>query len=230
VASIEKRNNMKKLLYLLIILMFFSCEKKTKHTQKIVAKKNKDSKYENLLSKFKDISIDTLEVYSSENYDNYKGIKMDSVDAILFPKEIAEEYFLEHDLYACYKFDINSTKIGLLARTPSMYVPSSIKLFFYNKTEDNIKEYIELAESWGDAGDSMEKTSWIIQNKKNEINVLMRIRESHDHSIENENDTIVENWYYHNLINISKQKIDTISKDSKLITKKFKSLLNKASH
>ncbi len=216
---------MKQLLYLLIILIFFSCEEKPKHLHKIETEKDKESKYKNLLSKFKDISIDTLKVYSSENYDNYRGIKMDSVDAILFPKEIAEEYFLEHDLYACYKFEINSTKIGLLARTPSMYVPSSIKLFIYNKIEDNIKDYIELAESWGDAGDSMEKTSWIIQNEKNEINVLMRIIESHDHSIENENDTIVENWHYHHLINISKQKIDTISKDSKSITKKFKSLL-----
>lgn len=216
---------MKQFLYLLTILLFFSCEEKPKNTQKIVAEKIKESKYKKLLSKFKDIAIDTLEVYSSENYDKYTGVKMDSLDAILFPKEIAQAYFLEHDLYACYKFVINSTKIGLLARTPSIYVPSSIKLFIYNKTEDNITEYIELAETFGDAGDSMEKTSWIIKNKRNEINALIRKTESHDHSVEDENDTIVESWDNYYLVDISKPKLDTLSKDSKSLIKKFKSLL-----
>lgn len=216
---------MKQLLYLFIIIIFFSCEEKPKNTGKVVAKTIRDSKYKNLLSKFKNISIDTLEVYSSEDYGKYKGIKIDSLDAILFPKEIVEAYFLEHDLYACYKFEINSTKIGLLARTPSMYVPSSIKLFIYNKTEDNISEYIELAESWGDAGDSMEKTSWIIKNKENGINAFIRKTESHDHRVEDENDTIVESWDNHYLIDLSKPKFDTISEDSESLTKKFKALL-----
>ena len=216
---------MKQLLYLFTIIIFFSCEEKPKKTQKIVVKTIRDSKYKNLLSKFKNISIDTLEVYSSEDYGKYRGIKMDSLDAILFPKEIAEAYFLEHDLYACYKFEINPTKIGLLARTPSMYVPSSIKLFIYNKIEDNISEYIELAESWGDAGDSTEKKSWIIKTKENKINALIKETESHDHSVEDENDTIVESWDKHYLIDLSTPKSDTLSKDSELLTKKFKLLL-----
>ena len=216
---------MKQLLYLFTIIIFFSCEEKPKKAQKIVTKTTIDSKYKNLLSKFNAISIDTLEVYSSEDYSKYRGIKMDSLDAILFPKEIAEAYFLEHDLYACYKFEINSTEIGLLTRTPSMYVPSSIKLFIYNKTKDNISEYIELAENWGDAGDSMEKTSWIIKNKVNEINALIRVTESHDHSVEDENDTIIESWDKYYLIDLSKPKFDTICKDSETLIKKFKPLL-----
>ena len=216
---------MKKLLYLFAIIIFFGCNEKPKNAQKILPKTIIESKYKKLLSKFITITIDTLKVYSSEDYGNYKGIKLDSLDAILFPKEIAEEYFQEHDLYACYKFEINSTKIGLLTRTPSMYVPSSIKLFIYNKTLDSISEYIELAESWGDAGDALEKTSWIIKSKENEINALIRVTESHDHSVEDENDTIVESWDNHFLIDLLKPKIDTINKDSESLIKRYKILL-----
>lgn len=216
---------MKKLLYLLAIVIFTSCNEKTNNKQKILPKTITVSKYKKLLSKFKTIAIDTLEVYSSEDYGIYKGIRLDSLDAILFPKEIADDYFIEHDLYACFKFEINSTKIGLLTRTPSTYVPSSIKLFIYNKTLDNISEYIELAESWGDAGDALIKTSWIIKSKKNEINALLKVSESHDHSVEDEKDTIIESWDNHYLIDLLKPKIDTTNKDSELLKKRFKLLL-----
>lgn len=137
-------------------ILLCSCGEKNK-TEKVVARTVQKSKYRTLLSKFENISIDTLEIYSSEDFGIYKGVQIDSLDAILFPKEIAEAYFLEHDIYACYKFDIDSSKIGLIVRTPSMYVPSSIKLFVFDKITDNISEYIELAESWGDAGDAIEK-------------------------------------------------------------------------
>jgi hypothetical protein len=216
---------MKKLLYLFAIVIFFSCNVKPKNTQKIEPQTITESKYKKLLSKFKTITIDTIKVYSSIDYENYKGIRLDSLDAILFPKEIAEAYFDEDDLYACYKFEINSTKIGLLTRTPSMYVPSSIKLFIYNKTLDRITEYIELAEVWGDEGDALEKTSWIIKSKENEINALIKVTLSNDHSVEDENDTIIESLDNHFLIDLLKPKIDTINIDSESLIKRYKLLL-----
>jgi hypothetical protein len=216
---------MKKLLYLFAIVIFFSCNEKLKYTQKIVPRTLTESKYKKLLSKFKTITIDTIKVYSSDDYENYKGIRLDSLDAILFPKEIAEAYFHEQDLYACYKFEINATKIGLLTRTPSMYVPSSIKLFIYNKALDSITEYIELAELWGDAGDALEKTSWIIKSKENEINALIKVTLSHDHSVEDEKDTIIESSDNHFLIDLLKPKIDTINIDSESLIKRYKLLL-----
>ncbi|WP_016990361.1 hypothetical protein [Flavobacterium sp. ACAM 123] len=220
---------MKQLLLLLMLILLCSCGEKNK-TEKVVATTVQKSKYRTLLSKFENISIDTLEIYSSENFGIYKGVQIDSLDAILFPKEIAEAYFLEHDIYACCKFDIDSSKIGLIVRTPSMYVPSSIKLFVFDKITDNISEYIELAESWGDAGDAIEKTSWLIKNPSNKINVLTREIESHDHSVEDENDTIVESWDKYYLFAFN-HKLDTINKNSDLLKKKFNVILNKqASH
>jgi hypothetical protein len=212
-----------------MLILLCSCGEKNK-TEKVVARTVQKSKYRTLLSKFENISIDTLEIYSSEDFGIYKGVQIDSLDAILFPKEIAEAYFLEHDIYACYKFDIDSSKIGLIVRTPSMYVPSSIKLFVFDKITDNISEYIELAESWGDAGDAIEKTSWLIKNPSNKINVLTREIESHDHSVEDENDTIVERWDKYYLFAFN-HKLDTINKNSDLLKKQFNIILNKqASH
>lgn len=221
---------MKQLLLLFLIILFSGCEEKPKNTNDKVTKTGQESKYKNLLSQFKTISIDTLEVYSSEDYGKYKGIKIDSTDAVLFPKEIAEAYFIEPDIYACYKFDINPSRIGLIARTPSMYVPSSIKLFVYNKIDDTISEYIELAESWGDAGDSLEKTSWLIKNKDNGINTLIRTVEKHDHSVDSENDTIVDRWEKYYLIELAKPTLDTIHNSALLKNKFHKILNNKASH
>lgn len=226
VASLK--NEMKKnFLYLTIIITLVGCNQKSKSliNQKVEIKK--ESKYLDLLKKFEGISLDTLKVFSDENSEVFKGRELDSLDAILLPKEIAEAHFIDPPgIFACYKFPIDSNRIGLIARTPSEYVPSSIKLFVFNKVKDEITNYVELAESWGDAGDVLEKTSWLFRNKDNSINSLVWVHESHYNSVEVENDTTSESWDYHYLINISKTKIDTINKDSKVLTKEFRNLLN----
>ena len=195
-------------------------------TEQAVNQTIKKSTHLKLLSKFKKIDIDFLEIYSTPDFGIYKGKQIDSLDAILFPKEIADAYLLDHDIYACYKFNIDSTKIGLIVRTPSMYVSSSIKLFVYNKNSDRISNYIELAESWGDAGDAIEKTSWIIKNKKNHFSILTREIESHDHRAEDENDTVVDHWDRYSLLAIN-GKIDTVSTNSVELKKKYNKLLDK---
>jgi hypothetical protein len=217
---------MKKLLYLIIVITLFSCNKKPKSLINLKTETPKESKYLELLKKFDNISIDTLKVFSSEDFGNFKGRELDSLDVILFPKEIAEAHFIDPPgLFACYKFQIDSDRIGLIARTPSEYVPSSIKLFVFNKLKDEITNYIELAESWGDAGDALEKTSWLFRNKDNNIQSLVWVHESHYNGVEVENDTTSESWDYHYLVNISKSKFDTIYKNSELLSKEFKNLL-----
>ena len=206
-------------------MLLFSCGKR-KERENIVATTVQKSKYQILLSKFENIPIDTLEINSSEDFGIYKGIQIDSLDAILFPKDIAEAYFLEHDIYACYKFDIDSSKIGLIARTPSMYVPSSIKLFVFDKIADHISEYIELSEIWGDDGDAIEKTSWLFKNPKNKINILTREIQSYDHSAEDINDTIIESSDKYYLFEFN-NKLDTINQNSDLLKKQFNIILSK---
>jgi hypothetical protein len=90
-------------------------------------------------------------VYSPEELTGqYKGIELDSSDAVLFPADISQQHFNDPPgLFAVYKFPINGNTLDLIARTPSEYVPSSIKLFFLDKVRDSITSYIELAENWG---------------------------------------------------------------------------------
>ena len=217
---------MKKLFYLITIIALYSCNKKTETLSSPKIEVKIESRYSQLLKKFKNISLDTLKVFSDEDYKTFKGRKLDSLDVILFPKEIAEAHFIDPPgIFACYKFTIDSNRIGLIARTPSEYVPSSIKLFVYSKEKDEITNYIELAESWGDAGDVLEKTSWLFRNKDNSVSSLVWVHEMHYNSAEAENDTTSESWDYHYLINISKTKIDTINKDSKMLTKAFRNIL-----
>ncbi|MGL3002110.1 hypothetical protein [Flavobacterium sp. RSSB_23] len=217
---------MKKLFYLITIIALHSCNKTTETLSSPKIEVKIESRYSQLLKKFKNISLDTLKVFSDEDYKTFKGRKLDSLDVILFPKEIAEAHFIDPPgIFACYKFTIDSNRIGLIARTPSEYVPSSIKLFVYSKEKDEITNYIELAESWGDAGDVLEKTSWLFRNKDNSVSSLVWVHEMHYNSAEVENDTTSESWDYHYLINISKTKIDTINKDSKMLTKAFRNIL-----
>lgn len=134
-------------------------------------------RFANLLNKFQDVTFDTLEIYSSDGGDNqrkkYNGIVLDSSEAILFPPEIARRHFSNPPgLFACYKFQLDSSTTALLARTPSEYDATSIKLFIYDIQKDSITTYKEVAESWGDAGDSMTKRSWIVKDKKSEWGIF----------------------------------------------------------
>jgi hypothetical protein len=145
----------------------------------------------------------------------------------LFPKELAEQYVNDNGYFACYKFSIDSTKTGLITRTPSTYEPSSIKLLILDKHKDAITEYIELAETFGDAGDMAEKISWLFKDDNKKYKAFMWVEESHDNSVEDEKDTTVQTWNYYYLLDISKSKVDTISQNEKELMKKFGTLIRR---
>jgi hypothetical protein len=219
----------KKTIYLLLLLLNFGCGQEQQQKKDVSKTLEKESKYKTLLSKYKDRPFDTLHVYSPEELNGvYKGVQLDSADAILFPKDIAQQHFSDTPgLFAVYKFVIDSNRIGLITRTPSEYVPSSIKLFFFDKAKDMITSYIELAESWGDAGDVWIKDAWIFKNKSDLTSFIM-VQEMHYNSVEDEKDTTVQRWNYYTLLNITKEG-DTISKDEKDLSIRFKHLIDKAS-
>ena len=218
---------MRNLLFLATLVLTLSC--KQTDTKQRPADPPKDSKFKNLLTKYKDISFDTLKVFSAEDPDSksykYKGTKLDTTDVLLFPEAIAEQYLNDDGYFACYKFYIDIGKIGLITRTPSTYASSSIKLLILDKQKDAITDMIELAETFGDAGDMAEKISWLLRDDLKKYKSFTWVEESHDHSVEDEKDTTVEKWSNYYLIDISKSKIDTVSKDEKLLTKRFKKLL-----
>jgi len=223
-------------LILILAIIIFGCENKSTNIKVEKSKINEnqiESKYKKLLSKFETINVDTFYVYSTYNYDNFKGKRIEKSEAKLFPNEILEENFSldEIDIFACFKFSIDSTKIGLIARTPSMYSPTSIKLFVYDKISDSLISYIEIAEIWGDAGESMEKKSWLFL-RSNKIKILTEKIEKSDHRAyaEDENDTIIEIWKTLYQIDFTKTKFDTTNMNEKYLRKKYFEILKKVSY
>ena len=185
---------------------------------------------ENLLTKFKEVSIDTFEVFSANDLDNtnykFKGVELDSSDVMLLPNKMAERYSYDHGFYACFKFPIDSSRFGLIIRTPSEYDASSVKLFVLDTVSKKINDdYLELAESIGDAGYSMERRSWILKSGDSNLTFLIWQQDSEDKSVEDENDTTVVSTDYVTLTRLSKQSFDTLSNDSEKLIKKFEKLI-----
>ena len=218
---------------IIISIVLFSCDQKSNTIKKDNTTPVKNNKFDKFLKKFKTITIDTFYVYSNYDDKRFEGIRIDNIEGKLFPKEIIEQNFINHqlDIFACYKFLIDSNRIGLIARTPSEYSPTSIKLFIYDTFTNSIINYIEIAEIWGDAGDSMEKQSWLFL-KNNNLKVLLEKNESTDHraSAEDENDTLIERWNYLYLIELKKSNFDTVKTNEKYIRNKYYKLLKKASY
>lgn len=213
---------MKIVLGLFLIIILMSCNnnnEQVQDTNNISGNVN----YEKLLSKYKEIPMDTLKVYSPEELTGeFKGVELDSADVVLFPKEIAEFHFHEPPgLFAVYKIKLDEKTIGLITRTPGEYVPSSIKMFLFNIEQNKIESYLELADVWGDAGDYVRKDSWLLQDKDKQLKVFMRVLETHAKSVEDEKDTTVieKNYYY--LMRFNQKKVDTISKDESYLKKVY---------
>lgn len=82
-----------------------------------------------------------------------------------------------------------------------------------------------MAETFGDAGDMAEKTSWLFKDEYKKYKCFMWVEESHDNSVDDEKDTTVQRWNYYYLLDFSKAKVDTVNKDEKELLKKFGSLI-----
>ena len=218
---------MKKLLYLIVITSSMAGCDQMKPLKN--ANSEKKSKYYNLLVQYYNIGVDTLWVYSpKDSMDVYNGRALDSVTALFFPADMAQQHFNEPpSLFAIYKFAIDTNRLGLLTRTPSEYVPSSIKLFIYDKRKDSLSTYIELGETFGDAGDYMEKNSWLFRDSSQHMYALIDVTQGHDNSADDPKDTTVVEKDYYTLIDLSKPHIDTIFVDQEKLPKKYKSIMDR---
>jgi hypothetical protein len=222
---------MRKIFHWIILVGLFSCTQ-TSNKGKNAQTAKKDSKYITLLAKYRNISFDTLKVFSVSEEENknhpFKGRQLDSSEVSLLSREMADTYINDPGYYACYRFPIDTSKVALITRTPSTYEPTSIRLFVLDRQQDTITDIIELSEIFGDAGDMMEKTSWLFSDHNRKLKAFMWVTQSYDHSVEDEKDTTVEKWNYYYLLDLSKQKHDTIQNDAKELFKRFASF--KGSH
>ena len=228
---------MKKLITIFTVLSLISCKKEVPKTEikkeKVPETKVWVSKNQKFLDQFKTVDFDTLKVYSGEEIYNenfeFFGNKIDSSDLKLFPKQYNAFDNGKVQTYAVYKFNIDENNLGLIARTPSEYWPTSLKLFVYNKSQERIIDFTEIAESWGDAGDRLIKKSWIYKDKNNQLNCFLWLYYAHDDSrdIDNETPSFMENHYF--LLHFNNGKFDTISKNYKQLEKQFSKIIKKES-
>ncbi|MBW0179375.1 hypothetical protein [Sediminibacterium sp.] len=206
---------MKKLLA--VMLLVCGCKDRT------------SSNEDNLLLAYETIAADTVFVFPAkddfnENY-FYHGKVLDSLQILVFPQEIAASHFNDPPgLFASKRIKVGENYWGLITRSPSVYYPSSIKLFIYNEQTKKINpSYIELAESFGDAGDSFEKESWIFTNG-GKLNILIHQNNSHDHSLDEEPDDYPENHDQFFLLQLNKSRIDTVGRDSAVLAMRVKKM------
>lgn len=217
---------MRNIFLIALTAFLFSCNQAKPKSADINPKR--PSKYKNALLKFKNIDFDTLAVYSPENLEGeYVGVRLDSADITLFPEEIIYSNVGEiPEVFAVYKFPIDSTRLALIARTPSEYESSSLKLFIFDSRKDTVTSYLRLADFFGDAGDVYVQRTWLFKELTgNKLMAFMWDQEGHDNSIENENDTTVQVFNSYYLLNLSGQTTDTVSKDVPMLEKKFKNLV-----
>src|SRR5258708_22464959 len=116
---------MRRILFVCLVFPLFKCKNSEGEVKVNHGLKTK-SRFEWLLKKYAPISFDTLKIFSSDHLDNesypFKGKKLDSAGILLFPKEISAAYAYDSGYYACFKFRIDSSRMGLITRTPSDYV------------------------------------------------------------------------------------------------------------
>lgn len=210
-----------------VLLLLGACSNNAEQTPDTKAPEKKESKYLSILAKCKEAPSDTLHIYSVGNiYDakdfQYKGTLLDSAEtALLMPLISKEENNADGHIYACYKIAIDENHTGIIARTPAMYDDSSIKFFTLDNGTDSISAFIELGEIWGDAGDVLEKQSWIYKNAEQKLTAFLWQTIIHDFSVEDPVNTKVDETNDYLLLDLSKPKPDTISKTAKELSKTF---------
>ncbi len=181
-----------------------------------------------LFAQFLNIGLDTLEVHSPDSFnDVYNGRAIDSLNAQLFPADMAHHYSETPDLFAIYKFMIDSTRMGLLART--LLITSLLLLnCSFGIKERTALLRIELGEIWGDAGDYLNKKSWLFRDTSSRhIQALIEVFQGHDNSVDNPKDTTREERYLYTLIGFTKNGLDTIFIDEEKLPVKYSELIKK---
>ncbi|WP_192823298.1 hypothetical protein [Rufibacter sp. LB8] len=75
---------------------------------------------------------------------------------------------MEHtQVFATKMFQISPTSVALLTRVPGFYWSSKLMLFHFNVTTNRPTHAYELADTWGDAGNSYLRESVITKTQNN---------------------------------------------------------------
>ncbi|MBC3541962.1 hypothetical protein ACFSC6_09040 [Rufibacter sediminis] len=134
-------------------------------------------------------------------------------DSLLYSREDRpyKDEVIEHtEIYATKKFYISPTTVALLTRVPGDYWSSKMMLFHFDLPTGTVTQKYEIAETWGDAGDSYIKKSIISKTKNNQHRITIEVGECHplDENLENFScvDSLLEGTISEQKIAFSKRK------------------------
>ena len=191
----------------------------------------KKGRYAGILSRCRFITIDTFRVqcdgsisdtFGKADTYRYIGAELDSAENLLFPPDFAPGPANNYSgIYVCYAFAIDGNHTGILARTPSAEQMSSIRLFTLNNMRDTLTDFIELAELWDKAAEKSETISWLFRDNERKLHAYTWLHSTYDHGTKDENDTTIDEYNYHYLVDLSKPKYDTISSNAGNLLKAF---------
>jgi hypothetical protein len=185
------------------------------------------SRFSALLAKCPTVQIDdTLAVYSTTEPEDesyaFRGVQIDSAEGMYLPSPIREGLASEmYGTFACGSFAVDGNHIGILLRTPALYSSNAIHLLLLDKAKDSITNVLELAQLFGDAGDFVEKKTWLYRNEAKQPAAFMWVVQTYDHSVEGGEDTTIERSDNYYLFDLTRPAKDTASTDAKEFFKTF---------
>ncbi|MBC7425188.1 MAG: hypothetical protein H7321_01530 [Bacteroidia bacterium] len=187
------------------------------------------SPFRTSLAKFKQMDIDTLKIYvPREMRGEYKGKLLTREETMLFPAEVVDKNINgRSEMFATYKIKIDDNYVGLIARTPSPEISTSLKLLYYNKEKDKIDGYIELGEVWADEGNVLKLNSYIFKDENKKLKSFTSLIATYDLDLEIDKSGKQIRYEKFFLLDLSKTKPDTISTNEKVLKKIFGKLLLK---
>jgi hypothetical protein len=212
---------MRNTLFVLTLTLSF-CHSEQTYPKATEGPSNATSECANLVSLYPEILSDTLDVYASDDSENqqfaYHGKKLDSTAVYCIDKSASFDA-LTQGYFACGRFKINDSLVGLVTRIPSYYSSTAIKVFVFNRVTNESIKTIDVADIFGDAGDASKYSTRIVVSDKPIF--ITYSWSSYNHSVEDENDTIIENYNSFIWTQLINDRLDTISKDSATIVSKF---------
>ncbi|NRA11125.1 MAG: hypothetical protein HRT57_04115, partial [Crocinitomicaceae bacterium] len=71
------------------------------------------------------------------------------------------QYNINEEYAACYKFKIDDNRVGLIIRCPGEYSSTAIQLALYDLGKDRVTRTIYLSDVFGDAGETLNYSSFL---------------------------------------------------------------------
>jgi hypothetical protein len=111
-----------------------------------------------------------------ENYTGFKGIALPITAYEYFQPFYSDLSFKQpNEIFATYKFSQGTRWECFLLRVPNMYTSNGISLWIFDKENNIWQKPFKIAESWGDAGYSIEVEAWIEDiNNDGWLDVVLR--------------------------------------------------------